>query len=542
MNSRCQGLEAPGKDNRTWGSAEDRRRPVAVFVGGRSEAAMIETMFGALFNLVSSPHIMGLMLIAVVFGLLVGVTPGIGGKLSIAMAIPFVYGMDMVAGAVFLLTMHAVNGTSGQISSIMFGIPGDGDDAATTLDGYPLAKQGQAARALGASITASGVGGIIGAVVFAIMIPILEPVILMFSPAEFFLIALLGISFIAFLSSGNRIVKGLIVGFYGLMLSTVGMDPITGTPRYSGDFLFLWDGVSLVTAVLAMFAVPEMISLSTKGGSISAVPMDSGFSYRQLLSGVMEVPRHWWLVVRTSVIGAIIGMIPGLGGSTAAWLCYGHAVQSSKHPERFGKGAIEGVIAPETASNGKEGGSLLPTLFFGIPGSSGMAVLLGAFLILGIQPGALMVTQHLDLVWTLIWALVVGNLIAVGMLLVICRWVAVLTFVNGRMLVPFILVFVSLGCFVSDFQWQNLIVLVVFSFIGYGFLRADWPRAPFVIGLVLGGKAEASLNQALQLWGFSFFLRPLSLVLIAMIVALMGYAFYRNFRPAARRSNVEVSP
>jgi TctA family transporter len=285
-----------------------------------------------------------------------------------------------------------------------------------------------------------------------------------------------------------------------------------------------------------------MISLSTKGGSISAVPMDSGFSYRQLLSGVMEVPRHWWLVVRTSVIGAIIGMIPGLGGSTAAWLCYGHAVQSSKHPERFGKGAIEGVIAPETASNGKEGGSLLPTLFFGIPGSSGMAVLLGAFLILGIQPGALMVTQHLDLVWTLIWALVVGNLIAVGMLLVICRWVAVLTFVNGRMLVPFILVFVSLGCFVSDFQWQNLIVLVVFSFIGYGFLRADWPRAPFVIGLVLGGKAEASLNQALQLWGFSFFLRPLSLVLIAMIVALMGYAFYRNFRPAARRSNVEVSP
>lgn len=503
---------------------------------------MIETMFGALFNLVSSPHIMGLMLIAVVFGLLVGVTPGIGGKLSIAMAIPFVYGMDMVAGAVFLLTMHAVNGTSGQISSIMFGIPGDGDDAATTLDGYPLAKQGQAARALGASITASGVGGIIGAIVFAIMIPILEPVILQFSPAEFFLIALLGISFIAFLSSGSKIVKGLIVGFYGLMLSTVGMDPITGTPRYAGDFLFLWDGVSLVTAVLAMFAVPEMIALSTKGGSISAVPMDKGFSYKQLLSGVMEVPRHWWLVIRTSVIGAIIGMIPGLGGSTAAWLCYGHAVQSSKSPERFGKGAIEGVIAPETASNGKEGGSLLPTLFFGIPGSSGMAVLLGAFLILGIQPGALMVTKHLDLVWTLIWALVVGNLIAVSMLLVICRWVAVLTFVNGRMLAPFILVFVSLGCFVSDFQWQNLVVLVVFSAIGYGFLRADWPRAPFVIGLVLGEKAEASLHQALQLWGYSFFLRPMSLVLIAMIVALMGYAFYRNFGQARRRHRVEVGP
>ena len=500
---------------------------------------MIDTMFGALFGLVSSPHIMGLMLVGVVCGLLVGVTPGIGGKLSIAMAIPFVYGMDMVAGAVFLLTMHAVNGTSGQISSIMFGIPGDGDDAATTLDGYPLAKQGQAARALGASITASGVGGIIGAVVFAIMIPILEPIVLQFSPAEFFLIALLGISFIAFLSSGDKIVKGLIVGFWGLMLATVGMDPQTGTPRYAGDMLFLWDGVSLVTAVLALFAVPEMIALGMKGGSISAVPAeDKNFSYRQLLSGVMEVPRHWWLVIRTSVIGAAIGMIPGLGGSAAAWLCYGHAVQSSKTPERFGKGAIEGVIAPETASNGKEGGSLLPTLFFGIPGSSGMAVLLGAFLILGIQPGAFMMTDHLDLVWTLIWALIVGNLIAVSILLVVCRWVALLTFVNGRILVPFILVFVTIGCFVSEFQWQNLVILVLFSAIGYAFLRANWPRAPFVIGLVLGGKAEESLDQALQLWGLSFFMRPLSLVLIAMIVALMAFALYRNLRP--RRGHVHV--
>jgi putative tricarboxylic transport membrane protein len=354
----------------------------------------------------------------------------------------------------------------------------------------------------------------------------------MFSPAEFFLIALLGISFIAFLSSGDKIVKGLIVGFYGLMLSTVGMDPQTGTPRFSGDALFLWDGVSLVTAVLALFAVPEMIALGTKGGAISAVPMeDKNFSYRQLFSGVLEVPRHWWLVIRTSIIGAVVGMIPGLGGSAAAWLCYGHAVQSSKTPERFGKGAIEGVIAPETASNAKEGGSLLPTLFFGIPGSSGMAVLLGAFLILGIQPGALMMTDHLDVVWSLIWALVVGNLIAVSILLVVCRWVAVLTFINGRLLVPFILVFVALGCYVSQYQWENLIVLVVLSAVGYGFLRAGWPRAPFVIGLVLGGEAEKSLHQALQLWGYAFFLRPLSLVLIAMIVALMGYAFYRNLRP-----------
>lgn len=498
---------------------------------------MIDTMFGALFGLLSSPYMMGLMLLAVVLGLLVGVTPGIGGKLSIAMAIPFIYGMDMIAGAVFLLTLHAVNGTSGQISSIMFGIPGDGDDAATTLDGYPLAKQGQAARALGASITASGVGGVLGAVVFALLIPVLRPLVLSFSPSEFFLIALLGISFIAFLASGPKIIKGLIVGFWGLMLSMVGMDPQTGTARFAGDMLFLWDGVSLVTAVLAMFAVPEMLSLGTKGTAISQVERaDDTFSYRQLVSGVLEVPRHWALVIRTSVIGAIIGIIPGLGGSAAAWICYGHAVQSSKTPERFGKGAIEGVIAPETASNAKEGGSLLPTLFFGIPGSSGMAILLGAFIVLGIQPGPMMMTEHLDVVWSLIWALVVGNLMAVAILLVICRWITVLTFVNGRILVPFILVFITLGCFLSDFQWQNLVVLVLFSMIGYAFLRAGWPRSPFVIGLILGASAENALNQALQIWGMWFFLRPLSLVLIAMILGLLGYAIWRNTRPGTRPS------
>jgi putative tricarboxylic transport membrane protein len=495
---------------------------------------MIEVMFSSLYAMLTSAHIMGLMLIAVLAGLIVGVTPGIGGRLSIALAIPFVFGMDMIPGAVFLLTMHAVNGTSGQISSILFGVPGDGDDAATVLDGYPMAKKGEAGRALGASITASGVGGIIGAGVFAVMIPVLEPVVLSFSPAEFFLLAILGITFIAFLAGGDKIFKGIIVGLFGLMLATVGTDPYTATPRFAGEMLFLWDGVSLVTAVLAMFAIPEMISLAVRGGSISAVSMKTAnYSYRQLFQGVMEVPRHWWLVLRTSAIGALIGMIPGLGGSAAAWICYGHAVQTSKTPERFGHGAVEGVIAPETASNAKEGGSLLPTLFFGIPGSSGMAVLMGAFLILGIQPGPAMLTTHLDVVWTLMWALVVGNLIAVTFLLFINRWVAVLTFVNGLMLVPYIVVVAVVGSYVNENQWENLIVLVVLSAIGYGLLRYDRPRAPFVIGLVLGSIAEESLHKALGLWGLSFFTRPLSLVLISLIVITILIAVYRGYKPSS---------
>jgi TctA family transporter len=196
---------------------------------------------------------------------------------------------------------------------------------------------------------------------------------------------------------------------------------------------------------------------------------------------------------------------------------------------------VEGVIAPETASNAKEGGSLLPTLFFGIPGSSGMAVMMGAFLILGIQPGPAMITKHLDLVWTLIWALVVGNIIAVTFLLFITRWVAVLTFVNGAYLVPFIIVLVALGAFVSEGRWENLVILLMLSVIGYLLLRADWPRAPFVIGLVLGKIAEESLHKALQLWGMEFFVRPLSLVLIALITMTIAFAVYQNVRPGKVR-------
>ena len=188
------------------------------------------------------------------------------------------------------------------------------------------------------------------------------------------------------------------------------------------------------------------------------------------------------------------------------------------------------MIAPETASNAKEGGSLLPTLFFGIPGSSGMAVMMGAFLILGIQPGPAMMTQNLPLVWTLIWALVVGNLIAVTFLLFITRWVALLTFVNVAMLVPFILTLVMVGVYSSEGQWENLIILLAIAAVGWGLQRYDWPRAPFVIGLVLGKIAEESLHKALGLWGMSFFTRPLSLVLIGLICATIAWALYSNVK------------
>jgi TctA family transporter len=498
-------------------------------------------MLNTFVQLLTSPYAMWMLLLGTLIGIFFGAVPGLGGRLAIAVTIPFVFGQPVIAGAVFLLSMHAVTGTAGQISSILFGVPGTGDDAATIVDGYPMAKKGEAGVALGASLMASGIGGIIGAIVLAVLIPVIEPIVLKFSPAEFFFLALLGITFVAFVS-GSAIFKGLVVGFYGMMLAFVGMDPQTGIARYSDEFLFLWDGMDLITAVLALFAVPEMIHLGVKGGSISAVSREMAQTgVRAQLKGCLITFKHWWLVLRCSAIGAFIGILPGLGGSAAAWICYGHAVQSSKNPENFGKGDVRGVVAPESATNSKEGGSLLPTLFFGVPGSSGMAILLGAWLILGIQPGPMMLVQELDLVWILIWALVISNIAAVVILLFITRWVALLTFLRGGILIPVVLIVTVLGTLLAKGQWENLVLLGILSVIGYGLLKYDWPRPPFAIGIVLGKIAEESLHKAWALWRWDFFVRPLSVILIGLIVITVGYAVYRGFIDNRNRSKPNVA-
>ncbi|TMJ42596.1 MAG: tripartite tricarboxylate transporter permease [Alphaproteobacteria bacterium] len=380
---------------------------------------MLETSVSSLLGIFLSPHMMMLMTMGVSVGLFFGIMPGLGGKLGVIFLIPFVFGMDPIPVAVFLLAMHSVVHTSGAIPSILFGIPGTGPDAATIVDGYPMAQKGEAGRALGATLCASGIGGVIGALFLSLLMPFVGPIVLAFSPAEFFLLAVLGITFIAALS-GDSLLKGLIVGLFGLIIATVGLDPNSGESRYTYGQLFLWDGIDPATAVIAIFSIPEMIALAARG-NLADDDDAGGFRYtmRDVWEGCLDVFRHWGLTLRTSIIGAVIGLIPGLGGDVASWLCYGHAVQSSKSPERFGKGAVEGVIAPETANKSKEGGALLPTLYFGIPGSSGMAILLGAFVMLGIQPGPRLATDQVDLVWALIWTLAIANILAVLLLLAI---------------------------------------------------------------------------------------------------------------------------
>jgi len=493
-------------------------------------------IFAALLDVVGSPYHMLLLLIAVPFGMLFGAVPGLGGKLGIVLAIPFVFGMDPLAGAIFLISMHSVVHTGGAIPSILFGVPGTGPDAATVVDGLPMTRKGEAGRAIGAALGASGVGGVIGGLFLLAVLPLLRPVVLAFGPAEFFLLALFGITFIAMLS-GDSLSKGLLVGMFGLMLATVNLDPQTGTQRYTFDQLFLWDGIDIITAVLGIFAIPEMLALGAAGGSIAALGKRSATSYGfgGVLQGIGDVFRHWGLTIRTSLIGAFIGMIPGLGGDAASWLCYGHAVQSSKTPERFGSGAVEGVIAPETANNSKEGGSLLPTLFFGVPGSSGMAILLGAFVMLGIQPGPELALTGMDVVWALIWALMIANVLAVVMFFVLAPSFSYLSYVRGSVLIPFVLTLTYLGSYLSHRAWENLVLLTALGVLGYFMKKYDWPRPPFVIGLILGPIVEDSFHKAMALWGPAFLLRRGSLFMLALIAASIG-AYVWQLRNKSRGS------
>ena len=368
-----------------------------------------------------------LMLLGIFIGFIVGLLPGLGGATTLALMLPFIYDMPPVAAFSFLLGMHAVVSTTGDITSVLFGVPGEGTAAATILDGHPMAKQGQAGRALGAALFSSLVGAIIGAFVLAASIPVVKPIVLSLGSPEFFMLAILGISFISALS-GESLIRGLIVGGFGLLLATVGEDPRTGAERFSFESAYLLHGIGLVPVGIGLFAIPEIIDLAVRGTSIA----EGGIGkLGGVWEGVKDTFRHWGVTLRTSLLGTFIGIIPGLGGGVAQWVAYAHAVQSASDKSQFGKGDVRGVLGPGAANNSKEGGSLIPTIAFAVPGSLSMAILLGAFIILGLNPGPEMLTTKLHVTFSMVWVIVVSNIITVLLSLAFLDQLAKITLVRG---------------------------------------------------------------------------------------------------------------
>ncbi len=491
---------------------------------------MLQAFVDGLF-LVLSWNSVSLMLVGIAIGFAVGILPGLGGPVTLALMLPFVFKMDGVEAFAFLLGMSAVTATTGDITSILFGVPGEAITASTIVDGHPMAKKGEAGRALGAALMSSLLGAIFGAFCLALAIPIVRPLVLSVTSPEFFMLTLLGVTFLATLS-GDAVLKGLTAAAIGLQLATVGLDPISGIERYTFGTLYLWDGVRLVPATLGLFAIPELIDLAVKGTSIAETKIGK---LGGVLQGVKDTFHHWKLVLRCSAIGAYIGVIPGMGGAVSQWVAYAHAVQTSPNKERFGKGAVEGVLGPGAANNSTLGGALVPTLAFGVPGSVSTAILLGAFIIQGLVPGPPMLQPEsqggsLSLTFSFVWILVLSNIITVTICFLFLNQLAKITQVRGSLVIPFILLLIYLGGFAENNAFQDLFVVLFFGALGWVMVKLDWSRPPLLLGLVLGPLAENNLFLATDNYGSAWLWFPGVLFLFAVILAGTLYPMVKAWR------------
>src|ERR671915_2031152 len=469
-----------------------------------------------------------LMIIGIAVGFVVGILPGLGGPTAMALMLPFIFKMNAVEAFAFLLGMTAVTATTGDITSVLFGVPGEPTTASTIVDGHTMARNGEAGRALGAVLMSSLVGAIFAAIALAIAIPVIRPLVLSFGSPEFFMLAILGITFVASLSGEDQL-KGIIAGGLGLMLATIGLDPISGIQRYTFGQLFLWDGIGLVPITIGFYAIPETIELAVLGTSIAKQEVGK---LGGVMEGVKDTFRHWWLVIRCSALGTFTAIIPGMGAATTQWLAYAHAVQSSPNKERFGKGAVEGVLGPGAANNSTRGGDLITTVAFGIPSSVSTAILFGAFLIQGIVPGPDMVdpAKHLTLTFSFVWIIIVSNIITVAACFLFLNPLAKITNIRGSLLIPFLLVLIYLGGFTVKNSFGDMIVMLIFGALGWLMVQFDWQRPPLLVGLVLGTITERNFWISTRAYGAGWLLHPGVLIIAVLIFGAIFYSIRQILR------------
>ena len=495
---------------------------------------MLNALISGFFQ-VFSWSTFSLMCIGIAVGFVVGILPGLGGPTALALMLPFIFKMSATEAFAFLLGMTAVTATTGDITSILFGVPGEPTTASTIVDGHAMARNGEAGRALGAVLMSSLVGAVFGAIALAAAIPVIRPIVLTFGSPEFFMLALLGITFVASLSGEDQL-KGIVAGGIGLMLATIGLDPISGIQRYTFGQLFLWDGIGLVPITIGFYAIPETIELAVLGTSIATQEVGK---LGGVMQGVKDTFRHWWLVIRCSALGTFIAIIPGMGAATTQWLAYGHAVQSSPNKERFGKGAVEGVLGPGAANNSTLGGSLITTIAFGVPASVIMAILLGAFIIQGIVPGPDMLLPpprgKLDLTFSFVWVIIISNAITVAVCFLFLEPLAKVTQVRGGIIIPIILVLIYLGAFAEKNAFQDMLVVLFFGGLGWVMEKMEWPRPPVLLGLVLGPLAENRLFLSSDNYGASWLWRPGVLTIFAITMIGVVYPIIKQKREAKQR-------
>jgi putative tricarboxylic transport membrane protein len=474
---------------------------------------MLEAALHAL-SVILEPMRLLIMAGGVVLGLALGVIPGLGGVVALAILIPFTYSLDPFTAFALILGMASVTTVSDLIPAVLFGVPGTVGAAATVLDGHPLARQGQAARAFGAGYAASLIGGIFGAALLAVTIPVLRPVVLYLASPELLAFCIFGLSMVGVLS-GRAPLKGLAAAALGLMLAMIGSDAQTGTLRWTFGTLYLWDHLPLVPVTLGIFAIPELADMAISRSSIAGDAPRADIRFADQWMGMRDAMRHWWLILRCSWLGACLGAVPGLGAAVIDWIAYGHAVRTEKNTERFGQGDIRGVIAAISSDNAKEGGHLVPTIAFGVPAGASMALLLSAFLMHGLVPGPEMLTKHLDVTYSIIWTLTLAHVMGAAICIAASGLFARIATVRAGLLLPLVLTVIFIGAYQGSESWGDLYSLVIFGALGWAMKRLGWPRPPLILGFVLGNIFERYFFISSEIYGAGWLLRPVVLVVLA---------------------------
>ncbi|WP_030900215.1 tripartite tricarboxylate transporter permease [Streptomyces sp. NRRL F-5126] len=507
---------------------------------------MIHGLLSGLSGLLD-PYTLLLLLLGTLVGTLVGAIPGLGGAVLLTLLLPFIYGMPIVPALALLLAAHTGIYFSGSVTAILFNTPGAPESAATTFDGYAMTRRGQPARALGISATATTIGGWVGVLLLAVLIPFMSKLATLFHASEYLALAILAIVLIGQMRAAS-VTKGLLSGAIGLMVSFTGFDPITGVQRFTGGLQSLYDGVNITAAALGLFALSEMIriygtgrrSLSESGGGAIRKGGNPG---NRVVLGIRDVLEHPWLTIRSAILGTALGIVPGIGGIAANFISYGQAMKTSKHPERFGQGTPEGIIAPESSSISKEAGALLPTVALGVPGGVGMAVLLSGFTILGIVPGPTMLKDHVDAVWAMALVIGIGSLLASLTGLGLAPFLARLARVPGRMLVPFVVSLGFLGVFAASDEAAQVTVMVAFGVAGYLMTRFGYSLPAAMIGFILGKVVENNLYLVSQLQGWGSLHRPITDILLAItLLSLFGPLLRRGLRKVSPRRPGRAAP
>jgi putative tricarboxylic transport membrane protein len=488
---------------------------------------------------VFQPYPLLFLYLGTVAGIIVGCLPGFTITMGVALVLPLTFGMTSMEGLSAMVGVMVGGLAGGQISGILIGIPGTPSSVATVFDGHPMAKNGEPGRALATGTWASFLGGLISTFVMLFFTPPLAAVALKFGPWEFFSLVFFGLTIIASLS-GTSLTKGIVSGLIGLIAASFGTDPMTGIPRFNFGFHSLAGGFAFLPVLVGLFAFSQLMrNIEGTGRSRQALIEESNltFSSPRVLKDIFRQPIN---LLRSSLIGVFIGALPGAGASISNILSYDQARKGSKHPHKFGTGIVDGIIASEAANNGTEGGALTPTMALGIPGGAVSAMMLGALLLHGIQPGPMLIVEYPQLVYGVIVALFIAHFFMLGTQLYGIRIFVRLTRLPIYVLVPSILVLCAVGSFAIYNRFFDIWVLFIFGTLGYLMSKFKFPLAPAILGVILGPIAEVNFRRALQTESdlTLFFSRPISLAFLILALLSLLYPFYQRYKQNLRRNEI----